>query len=173
MNCQYLIFLLDTNCINARQNNCAMNQLEIWHDHGLIHLCYTDVAHAEASYKSDARAAKAAEFSWVGTNKWGENEDVRHAVSEIMFPCGAKDKTQINDARIVYEAERFQWPLITMDGKSKRQPGGILGHAKELLAFGIEVLTPESAVEKVLVSVPAAQGLRLELARLSENACQR
>ena len=55
----------------------------------------------------------------------------------------------MNDVDAVYHAERLGWPLITMDGNSRSQPGGILGHRDELNAIGIEVVTPQQAVARV------------------------
>lgn len=130
-----------------------MNELERWRDRGCITLVYSDVAHVEASFGCNVRAAKAAEFSWVSINpEYGGNEEVRLAISEILFPEGPKNQNQLNDVLVVYHAERLGWPLVTTDGNSKTQPGGILGHAAQLLEIGIEVLSPDDALSKVLVS---------------------
>ena len=45
-----------------------------------------------------------------------------------MFPNGAKDDNELNDVRIVCEAKKYEAILVTGDGGSKAQPGGILGN---------------------------------------------
>lgn len=144
-----LCFFLDANCVNARQQNDALNVLERWRDQEIVTLIYAEITKIEASYGDEVRKDKADEFTCVQVNETGDNPEVREAISKIVFPKGPKNQNQMNDVDAVYHAERLRWPLVTMDGNSRSQPGGILGHCDELNAMGIEVLAPQQAVSRV------------------------
>ena len=50
--------------------------------------------------------------------------------------------------RIVCEAAKYQSTLVTNDGASKSQPGGILGNRDKLQVIaGIKILSPTEAVQ--------------------------
>ena len=144
-----LCFFLDANCVNARQQNDALNVLERWRDQEIVTLIYAEITKIEASYGDEVRKDKADEFTCVQVNETGDNPEVREAISKIVFPKGPRNQNQMNDVDAVYHAERLRWPLVTMDGNSRSQPGGILGHCAELNAMGIEVLAPQQAVSRV------------------------
>ena len=50
---------------------------------------------------------------------------------------------------IVFNAKKYCRILITNDGGSRSQPGGILGNASRLAELGITVMSDNCAVEKV------------------------
>lgn len=152
-----LKFYLDANCVNARQRNEALNALERARAHGQVTLVYSDVAHCEASVGGAARSHKAATYSYTRFEPLCEgNEDTKAAIEEVLFPGGAKSENERNDVLAVYHAERLHWPLVTMDGASKTQPGGILGRSAELAQLGIEVITPECAYARVRAAFDGA-----------------
>ncbi|HXU36694.1 MAG TPA: hypothetical protein VN937_10050 [Blastocatellia bacterium] len=50
----------------------------------------------------------------------------------------------------MFQAFHNKLPLITNDGGSRRQPGGMLGNRKRLdEALGIKIITDEEAVDQV------------------------
>lgn len=128
-----------------------MNKLERLRDRGCITLVYSDAAHTEAAFNDARREAKAAEFAYTTLNSEpGDNSEVKQAIENIPFPDGARTQNKKNDVLAVYHAELLGWPLITMDGNSKSQPGGILGRATALSHLGIEVMTPQEALARVI-----------------------
>jgi len=144
-----LRFFLDANCVNARQRNEHLNALEQLRMLGKIVLMYSDAAHGEAGFNSQLRRMKAAGFSYTMLDpEWGHNQDTYQRIAFILFPSGPASPNEWNDVKAVYHAERLQWPLITMDGSSRTQPGGILGRAVKLAAIGIEVITPAEALRR-------------------------
>lgn len=146
----HLCFYLDANCVNAKQLNEHLNELEQWRDDGFITLIYSEPAFNEAGFRNTRRAEKAAGFSYTSiAHEFEENSGMKLAITEVLFPDGLKHQNQLNDVLAVWHAERLQWPLITMDGASRTQPGGILGRVAELGALGVEVITPAKAVLRV------------------------
>lgn len=94
-------------------------------------------------------------------NTASENNDLL-AIERILFPSGALTTNQRNDVDIVFNAAKYRRILITADGGSKRQPGGILGNRKALAALGVQILTAEEAVPLVQQRIEE----RDEIARL-------
>lgn len=148
-----LCFFLDANCVNARQRVQALNELEQWRERGAITLIYSNTTHAEAAFGNPRREEKVSDFTWTELNESGENPEVHRAIEAILYPVGPKNQNEKNDVLAVYQAERLRWPLITLDGASKSQPGGILGRAAMLAKLGVEVLTPEQALSRVKARV--------------------
>ena len=70
-------------------------------------------------------------------------------INKILFPNGATTPNQWNDVEIVFNAWKYQSILLTNDGGSKRQPGGILGNRDRLAVLGIRVMRPLEAVSEV------------------------
>ena len=66
-----------------------------------------------------------------------------------MFPQGAKNQNQKNDIEIIFNANKYGSILVTADGASKSQPGGILGHKAELKILGIDVMSDQEAVDYI------------------------
>ena len=141
-------YLLDTNCINARQNDPALNEIETLHEKGKILLIMPRPAYDEASFGSEARQEKTEDYCFVGTVD-NERFKVIHTIEHILFPNGAKTDNQKKDIEILEVARQTRTTLITMDGASKSQPGGMLGHRDELAKFGIKILRPAEALAKI------------------------
>lgn len=154
-------FFLDANCINARQQNPTLNELENFRAEGFVTLVFTEATHREAGIGKQERTDKAAGFSYTKFEPFCDgNEHTKLAIEFILFPAGAKTDNHRNDVLAVYHAERLRWPLVTMDGASKKQPGGILGRAAELATLGIEVISPECALARVRAACSGAAQLK-------------
>jgi hypothetical protein len=143
-----LHFQLDTNRINSRGRLEFVNRLESWARTGLIEILLSQPAHEEASAGMDqARRSKA--YAYIFTLDMFENPDetsLRRQLEATLFPGGAITVAERNDVRIVAHARKHMAHLVTADGGSKRQPGGILGRRAELAALGVSVMTDEEAV---------------------------
>jgi hypothetical protein len=71
-------------------------------------------------------------------------------IESVLFPGGAKDENQRNDVRIVSDAIHYAAILVTNDGGSKSQPGGVLGNRDALAKrFGVRILSADEAVDFV------------------------
>lgn len=68
-------------------------------------------------------------------------------IEKAIFPEGAKTPNQKNDVDVVFNALKYCGILITRDGASRRQRGGILGAANQLAPHGLRIMTPEEAVD--------------------------
>ncbi len=148
----YKAFHIDTNRINARHSLENMNILEKWRNDGVIRIEMSDPSMREAfSGNNKARKNKAADHIFSQT--YAETPDEKKKLSiieQILFPGGAKDQNQRNDVEIVFNASKYHCILITNDGGSKKQPGGILGNAKQLKAeIDVTVVTDDQAVDMV------------------------
>lgn len=146
-----LRFHLDTNRINARQNLPHMNQLEQWRADCVIILDMSGEAYDEAHAGNDMkRTEKADECIFIRANDvFGGEKQFRKELGGMLFNSTSLSEGQKRDVQILFCAKMAGAILITNDGGSKRQPGGILGHAKDLASLGIEVMTDEVAVQKV------------------------
>lgn len=131
----YLDFCIDTNRINAKNKLPSMNQLEIWGEKGIIaidNMC--DVAQDEASKGSSSRFEKASSYVYPITLDSHKQSDDFIKIKNILFPAKkALKQNEENDVIIVFHAKDTHCILITNDGGSKRQPGGILGNKDRLL----------------------------------------
>jgi hypothetical protein len=147
----HVSFMIDTNCINARQKIEALNQLERWAADELIALMTAETAQREMSAGGNAqRTRKAYTFIFSMSEITTAHErQLRSKIEKVLFPNGATEANQRNDVDIVFNAAKYVRPLITMDGASQSQPGGILGNRQALESLGISVLTPDEAVARV------------------------
>jgi hypothetical protein len=143
-------YQLDANRINARRKDCFVNQLEKWYKTKVIFLEMARVAYQEAGHGSPARSRKAADYTWMSTNdSLGGEHEYRRKIEQILFPKGAKNQNQRNDVWILFTAQRSGATLITDDGGSRSQPGGMLGNAQALAKLGIQVLSAQAAVAEI------------------------
>jgi len=128
-----------------------MNQLEQWRADGVIILDMSEEAYDETQSGNDIkRAEKADDSIFIRANDvFGGEEEFRDHLGKILFKSANLSEGQKKDVRILFCAKMAGAILITNDGGSKRQPGGILGHEKELASLGIMVVTDEVAVQKV------------------------
>jgi hypothetical protein len=144
-------FHIDTNRVNARSCLVNMNKLEEWHQDDVISIEMSSMAQSEAAVGDDQKR-KSKAYGYI------YNEDIPSTPGEkrrlqeiaaILFPGGEKSENERNDVKVVFTAMKYEAILITNDGASKRQPGGILGNRERLKRFGIKILTDEEAVRLV------------------------
>ena len=128
-----------------------MNQLEQWRADGVIILDMSEEAYDEAHAGNNMkRTEKADECIFIRANDvFGGEKQFREQLGKILFNSTNLSEGKKRDVQILFCAKMAGALLITNDGASKRQPGGILGHARELVSLGIEVITDEDAVQKV------------------------
>lgn len=147
----WLRFQIDTNRINARGRLEIMNRLEMWEHEGLIEILLSEPAYDEVLVGNDARrTSKAHGYIQSGTLTSSPEEfAMLGRIESAIFPDGVHDPGQRRDVEIVFNASKYGAYLVTADGASRRQPGGILGAATALRELGIHVLTDEAACELV------------------------
>lgn len=159
-------FMVDANCVNAKQKNESLNLLESWAEQELIDLITAQTAQAEMAFGSDStRKSKA--YSFISSESEAHTSGEQSTIEEIgkaIFPDGVLNANQKNDIDIVFNAHKYQRPLITMDGGSKSQPRGILGSKSELARLGITVLSPSEALEDVRAKIQARDAYAREWA---------
>ena len=164
-----LRFQLDTNRINSRQALDNMNLLEQWADKEIIELFMSEAAQDEARKGRDpVRSRKA--LGYIFSETLANTTEELHQMSQIekiLWPGGASTEGQRKDVEIVFNAGKYRATLVTNDGGSRSQPGGLLGNRKALAALGIRVVTDEEAVAMVREAIRN----RDEIARMvsSEN----
>jgi hypothetical protein len=159
--------MIDANRINARQADPYMNQLEKWRDSEVIELIMSESSHQEARAGGDLRRARKAStqiYSMTMASTAGEQEELL-TIEKILFPGGALTESQRNDVDIVFNSVKYRRILITADGGSRRQPGGILGNRAALASLGARILTAEEAVALVEQKIEE----RDEMARFSAD----
>jgi hypothetical protein len=144
-----------------------MNQLERWRADDVIILDMSVEAYDEARFGNNAaRTSKADESIYRRAHDVvGGERDFRDQMGKLLFGEKCLDKGEENDVRILFCARQAGAILITDDGGSKRQPGGMLGHARELASLGIEVMTDEVAVQKVRGKIAFRDKLARGIAR--------
>jgi len=145
----YIVLHIDTNLINARQKLAAVNQLEKWYDDEVILINMSATAHGEAQADGNAmRTRKANQNIFTATPPVAPTDPLCKKVESALFLDGARDENQLNDVRIVCEAAKYAAILVTGDGGSKTQPGGILGNRHKLKDI-VKILSPDEAVDFV------------------------
>lgn len=144
----YRFFQIDANRINSIGRLEHMNMLEKWHKDKVISIKMAQPAQDEAAHGSRDRARKAYGYIFTMTESdTSEEAKILKGIEAILFPQGATTENEKNDIEIVFNARKYVCILVTNDGGSRRQPGGILGNRnKLLLELGIQVLTDEEAV---------------------------
>lgn len=140
---------IDTNLINARGKLPAVNQLEKWFEDGVIIINMSATAHEEAKADGNImRTRKANQNIFTVTPASDSPDPLYQKVESALFSAGARDENQRNDVRIVCEAAKYAAILVTGDGGSKSQPGGMLGNRGKLKGV-LQVLSPDEAVDFV------------------------
>lgn len=138
---------IDTNLINSRQKLHAVNQLEKWVVDGVVLLNISSTASCEAKADGNPqRVKKAHQNIFTDTPAADIQDSLYLKVEAALFPNGAQNNNHKNDIRIVSEASRYEAILVTADGSSKSQPGGILGNRYKLEDV-VKILSPEEAVD--------------------------
>ncbi len=143
------VFHIDANLINARGQLEAVNELERWYKDRVISINISSTALIEAKAGNDLRRTrKANQQIYTRTPPIPLHNPQFKMVERSLFPGGAKNENQRNDVRIVCEAIEYQAILVTGDGDSKTQPGGILGNRHKLQDM-VQILSPDEAVDFV------------------------
>lgn len=153
----YISVQIDTNLINSRQKNAAVNRLEEWHRNEIIELSMSEVAQVEA-LEGAGRERRTKAFGYLFSETLADTPQERARFRDIeyaIFPNGAKSRSEQNDVEIVFNADKYQAILVTADGGSKRQPRGILGSRRELAQLGIRVMSADEAVMHIAREIAA------------------
>lgn len=147
----YLSFHLDANRINSRGGLSNVSRLERWHEDGVIMLEMSEVAQQEARTGGNVQRTRKALgyiFSMTLAHTAAEQQRIRQ-IEAILFPNGAATQNERNDVEIAFNAAKYGRILVTADGDSQSQPGGILGNRTELQRLGVRVMRDSEAVELV------------------------
>jgi hypothetical protein len=141
------VFHLDTNRINSRGKLEAMNRIEKWKEDGVILINMSGVSFEEArAGNNPSRTRKANQQIFTLTATSIDKSSSRYkAIASTLFPNGIKNMNEENDVKIVYEAAHYVALLITNDGGSRSQPGGILGHREKLRDL-VQIMTDDEGV---------------------------
>lgn len=128
-----------------------MNTLEKWYADGVILINMAGTAREEALAGGDTRRTqKANQQIFTMTAPAAADSPRFKAIESLLFPGGARDENQRNDVRIVSDAIHYAAILVTNDGGSRSQPGGILGNRDALTQrFGVRILSADEAVDFV------------------------
>ncbi len=142
------VFHIDTNVINGRGKLPSMNQIEKWASDDVILVNMSGVSFKEAlAGNNDARSKKTlAQIFTITDVDLPENDPLYQKIENAVFPGGAQTQNQKNDVKVVYEAAKYAAILITNDGGSKTQPGGILGNRAKLRDY-LTIYSDHEAVE--------------------------
>ncbi len=141
------VFHIDTNLINARQKLPEVNRLEKWCADEVILINMSGTAHAEAQADgNDLRVRKAAQHNYTIDAVALEIEP-SELFDKVCAALDAQSENQKKDARIVCTAIKYHATLVTNDGDSKTQPGGILGNRDKIRAIAnLQIMSPAEAV---------------------------
>lgn len=142
------IFHIDTNMINAYGKLPAMSQLEKWAEEEVILINMSNVSFSEAQQGNNAKRTKKAlaQIFTLVDESINEVNPTYKMVAGALFPDAVKDENQKNNVKIVCEAIKWNAILVTNDGGSKKQPGGILGNAHKLKDH-VQIIRDHEAVE--------------------------
>ena len=144
------VFHIDTNLINSRGKLESMNQLEQWAQNEIILINMSGVSFKEAQADGDRlRTKKALSQIFTLTDETIDPAGTLYKnIEQALFPGGAKDDNQRNDVKIVFDATKYAAILVTRDGGSKTQPGGMLGNRKRLRDY-VKIMSDLEAVALV------------------------
>lgn len=146
-----LTFFIDTNRINSRKKCSHMNSLEELSESCKCEILMPRIAWSEAVKGSDEkRKRKTWSYFYIGLEYTKSQNFWYKKIESIIFPTGANTQNQINDVWILVISREMNYPLITNDGDSNSQKGGILGNKLALNKIGINVIRDYEAVEMVL-----------------------
>lgn len=165
------IFHIDTNMINARCNLPAMNQLETWASNEiiLINMSNTSFTETQAGNNS-SRTKKALQHIFTLLDDTiTESDAMFQKVTTALFPDGIKNNNQRNDVVIVCHAIKYNAVLVTNDGGSKKQPGGILGNSEKLKDH-VQIMRATEAVEFINAKITRRDSLNKQVAEHTGSA---
>ena len=117
---------------------------------GKILLSMQKTAYSEAGFGSLLRQQKSELYLYEEIINQKQRFEYKYKqIESMVFPNGAKEKNRKNDLEILVYAAITQIPLITNDGASKSQPGGMLGNKVALKKLGIRVFSPSEALAEI------------------------
>lgn len=146
----WLNFHIDANRINSRRKLEHMNRIEKWADDDVIFLEMSQVAQEEAVSGDPQRRYKAYTYGATETLlSFPHERRLWREIEKILFPAGDGMISEKHDVEILFSAIKYDAILITDDGDSKRQPGGILGNRDRLRRLGVVVMRDEEVVRMV------------------------
>lgn len=141
------IFHIDTNCINARQKLDSMNQIERWAANGVILINMPNTSYNEARSGNNVERTQKADTHVYTLTSVDQDTTIFHRIKNAIFPDDSElNQNQINDIKIICDAVHWKAILVTRDGNSRSQPGGILGNRHKLQDI-VRIMSDEEAVE--------------------------
>ena len=142
------VFHIDTNLINARGKLETMNQIEKWAADEVVLVNMSGVSFKEAQAGNNpARTKKVLSQIFTLTDEAIDKNSAQYKkIETALVPQGCKDENQSNDVKIVFEATKYAAILVTADGDSKSQPGGILGNRSKLKGL-VRIMSASEAVD--------------------------
>ena len=159
------ILHIDTNLINSREQIHQVNQLERWFENDVILINMSSTAHIESKAGNDHRRTRKANQQISTVSPPIQTNDPQfNKIELLLFPSGAQNENQRNDVRIVCEAAKYQAILVTGDGSSRRQPGGILGN-REKLRYFVQIMSPDEAVDFVRKKIHERDEFNMRVSR--------
>ncbi|MDB4304141.1 hypothetical protein N9934_05070 [Desulfosarcina sp.] len=115
-----------------------MNELEELASQGLCDLLMPKNAWDEAEAGNNIeRKEKTWEYFFIEPTHTDNQKFWFKEIEKIIFPNGARSQNEINDVWILVTVREMRYPLVTNDGESKSQPGGILGNRERLNKVGV------------------------------------
>ena len=96
-------YLIDANCINARQKEEAINKLEELYAEGKISLTMPEIAYFEAKFGSLLRQKKSVDYHFEGVVDQEQRFEYKYAqIENIVFPNGEKNKKMMSKFWCIY-----------------------------------------------------------------------
>lgn len=168
----YLMFQIDTNRLNSRQNLTHMNKLEQWQENGVIDIDISEVAQQEANCGGNSlRSKKAIGYIFSETRATSDDDiSMFNRLEKILYPDGPRNQNERNDIEIVFNAWKYSRILVTDDGASKRQPNGILGNREKLRSLDIRVMRDFEAIDFVEQKIEERDNLARLIAKETRQA---
>ena len=156
---------IDTNLINARQKLPAVNQIEKWFENEVILINISGTARGEALAGNYVpRTRKSNKQIFTATQPMEPSDPLYSKVETALFPEGVRDDNQRNHVRIVCDAAKYAAILVTGDGGSKTQPGGILGN-RDKLRDVVKILSLDEAVAFVREKITERDEFNVQVAK--------
>lgn len=158
------VFHIDTNLINARGTLDAMNKIEKWAEDRviLVNMSSTSMGEAQKGNNKQRTQKALSHIFTIIDDAVLSSAPIYQKVASILFPNGIQNENQANDVKIVCHAAHYHAILVTNDGGSKRQPGGILGNADKLSDI-VSIMNPQQAVDYIEGKIRDRDGMNKKI----------